>query len=181
MQIKDFARHTIPEPRQRVVFERPRHSVLSLIFKIGVTLSLACSIALVILFSQSTWNRHTLHAFIVVFEANPDEVRKPMAVVAIEEASQTAVVLDIPEHVQIEALYGYGPYESAALYGLMSLEQLPVTYMMRTVSLQLVFQFRGFSIHTRKSQVNFQRVISRILLYANYNLEIGEHSRTLIV
>ncbi|MBI5150967.1 MAG: LytR C-terminal domain-containing protein [Candidatus Pacebacteria bacterium] len=104
-------------------------------------LALLCSAA--ILMAQSQWNGKSQRTFLII-SGDPHETTKHLTIVMVrnELPSRKVVLLQLPDTLALETLYGYGPYKSSSLYGLAALEKLSHSFLVQT----LAFQF-GIDIH----------------------------------
>lgn len=103
--------------------------------------ALLCAVG--ILFSQSQWNGKSQRTFLVI-SGDPHETTKHLSIVMVrnELPSKKVVLLQLPDSLALETLYGYGPYKSSSLYGLASLEKLSHSFLIQTLAFQL-----GIDIH----------------------------------
>lgn len=133
---QDYNKENVAVPPRRIRSHSALGSVKIVLFLL-LLLVVAGVCAVGILLRFSSWDGQSSMTFLVVFEGGEDNaVRRPLAVVTLQPFDHSISSMELPEDLQIETLYGYGPYPSSALYGLMKLEHLPPTFLEQTIAFQ---------------------------------------------
>ncbi len=131
----DYINTTVP-----IVPRRPLHSggggKKTVLLLLGVFV-VALIVASFLLIRMSTWDGRSAVSFLVVFsEDNEESLHRPLAIVTLQPEDHSLDVIEIPDTLKIDAIYGYGQYASSALYGLMKLEKRDMSFLTRTMAFQ---------------------------------------------
>lgn len=132
----DYINTTVP-----IVPRRPLHSYgggkKKTVFLLLTVFIVALAIASFILFRMSTWDGRSAISFLVVFsEDNQESLQRSLAIVTLQPEDHSLDVIEIPDTLKIDTIYGYGQYSSSALYGLMKLEKHDMSFLTQTMTFQ---------------------------------------------
>lgn len=123
------------------------------VFLLFCVFIVALIVATFILFQMSTWDGKSAVSFLVVFSEDSEEsLQRSLAIVTLQPEDHSLDVIEVPDTLKIDTIYGYGQYSSSALYGLMKLEKHNMSFLTQTMAFQFGIPVEHVVMSNEKKQ-----------------------------